>query len=220
MTGRARRGFTLIELLVVIAIVVILAGLLLPVLSQARARGRAITCINNLKQWGIGYQLYAGDNNGFLPTEGSVASVTATGTWYNALPPYLNMTPYGDTGGNIAKNSTWVCPEKHRQYTPPGVNWIYYAQNNLLMNNTSIPLERITRSSQTVLLFDTNATDFYGNPLLRTTGSVTPRAPYLNLHRAGCHFLFVDGHVSWFPNTAFWNGSAGVTNSPGLYWTP
>jgi prepilin-type N-terminal cleavage/methylation domain-containing protein len=63
----SRSAFTLIELLVVIAIIAILAAILFPVFAQAREKARAITCVSNLKQIGLGLVMYVQDYDETMP---------------------------------------------------------------------------------------------------------------------------------------------------------
>ena len=87
--GRCSRGaFTLIELLVVIAIIAILAGMLLPALSKAKAKGQHIACLNNYRQLQICWHMYIDDNA-------------------DALPPNASL-PSGDRAGWIATSQTWI----------------------------------------------------------------------------------------------------------------
>ena len=72
---RFSAGFTLVELLVVIAIISILAGMLLPVLEEAREKARQIDCLSDLKQIGVSTMMYANDHDGWLP----LAMIQSTG---------------------------------------------------------------------------------------------------------------------------------------------
>jgi prepilin-type N-terminal cleavage/methylation domain-containing protein len=72
---RRRAGFTLIELLVVIAIIAILAAMLLPVLAQAKAKGRQAYCTNNHKELMLCHHMYCDDNNDRVPQNNGGDSV-------------------------------------------------------------------------------------------------------------------------------------------------
>ncbi len=85
----SRHAFTLVELLVVVAIIAILAAMLLPALTQAKERGRRAICMSNLRQLGIGLQLYAGDNNdSVLPNDVPIAP-NSHDIWVGSAPVHL-----------------------------------------------------------------------------------------------------------------------------------
>ena len=82
-----KRNFTLIELLVVIAIIAILAAMLLPALSKARAKARITGCLNSLKQISTAGVLYQDDNDAWTPRCRQIEG-TATVYWPKLLQPY------------------------------------------------------------------------------------------------------------------------------------
>jgi prepilin-type N-terminal cleavage/methylation domain-containing protein/prepilin-type processing-associated H-X9-DG protein len=117
---RALSGFTLIELLTVIAIIGVLAAILIPTVSRIKQSTQAATCANNLRQVGIGSQLWAADNKGRMPGTGTLASSGTSANWqdifnYAVFPAYQNNSvAVLQRSGDTPRPGTMYCPSIER----------------------------------------------------------------------------------------------------------
>jgi prepilin-type N-terminal cleavage/methylation domain-containing protein/prepilin-type processing-associated H-X9-DG protein len=145
----AQRGFTLIELLVVIAIIAILMAILMPALQRAREQGKRAACLNNLRQLGLAWYVYADDN------DDKIVNGAAGYSYQN--------TAWGDHGKELAWVGTcWASdygsggqlPEKQQKdEIKKGALWPYVRETKLYRCPTGSRGEMLTYA----IMFSMNA---------------------------------------------------------------
>jgi prepilin-type processing-associated H-X9-DG protein/prepilin-type N-terminal cleavage/methylation domain-containing protein len=228
-------GFTLVELLVVIGIITIVIGLLLPALSGARRSVGGITCESNFRQWGLATQMYANENNGFLPRRGqgvgATYQVTRPTDWFNALPPLIKMKEYGDadstvntlvSSGTIPRppdTSVWICPQAGDM---PGIYYWSFGMNTALSvweadQNNGQP-NKITGvgSTSTMVLFADAPGNYCSVYPSKIAGGYNPVARHNN---NTVNICFLDGHVDAIPGSYIGCGT-GVIEHADVRWLP
>src|SRR5687767_9428699 len=230
MSRPQRRAFTLIELLVVIAIIAILAGLLLPALSKAKARANTTACLSNMRQWGMGIRMYNDDFYEYFPYEGANGDISTgfnTSAWYNLVPPMVGMKSlmalYAETNPPVPGSKTlFTCPAStKRPATRPTVNnaFFMYGFNNRMDPNgpEQFKVTEVQKPVETVT-FTENSEDAFPS----TSGRFTPAR-----HGLSANLVFADGHASltksndYFRTTAEDNNSATEWSKPRkVYWYP
>jgi len=230
------RGFTLIELLMVIAIIAILAAMLLPVLSSAKARAKRTACLNNLKQINVGVHMYAGDNGDTLPNTGTATYVT----YKEVVKSYVGL--YGPSS---SQDKVFACPadifhynDGTCAYAPHGqheqrtydfssydfnganlltTNYPNFAYNGVLPGIGGQKLSAVKNTAKTVLVVEASALLPYSwhQPKLPVPGGW----PMFNDARN--MVSFVDSHVSYI--NIYWNSTIGYPNggiSVAAYYDP
>lgn len=108
MSAQQRCAFTLMELLVVISIMAILASMMMPIIKLVRDAARGTTCMNSLRQLGMGAQAYATDYDGLLVPMNTGAG--ATMPWMELLHPYLDEGSKVGTVNISRRGVIWGCP--------------------------------------------------------------------------------------------------------------
>jgi prepilin-type processing-associated H-X9-DG protein/prepilin-type N-terminal cleavage/methylation domain-containing protein len=196
-------AFTLIELLVVMAIIAILAGMLLPALGRAKAKGKQAGCMSNLRQIGLGMQMYVDDNAGYGPTTTHGASTNAS--WIFQLSGYvgqvdrIRLCPADPKGNQRLKNS--ASSYTLNEYTAVDLVDPFGARLESFRKLDALP-----RPTETMIVFeisDAAGINTYNDHTHSRNwhlgwGSVIADIQPTR-HGSSANYLFADGHVESIP---------------------
>jgi len=202
-----RSAFTLIELLVVIAIIAILAAILFPVFARARENARRASCLSNLKQLALGFNMYSQDYDEKLPlmSAGTQSTPVVDGnTTFNWLPsgPYYIRSWTSEIYPYVKSTQIFLCPSNPFTTSNPLV-WYgtsYGVPANAFnsagavvgyFNSASVSLAQFQQPSQSLMISEKGGG---GGPQYILSG--TYYAMWAS-HFDGGNVAFVDGHVKW-----------------------
>ncbi len=213
MTNR-KGAFTLIELLVVIAIISLLMAILVPALHKARAQGKDVICRSNLRQIGLGANLYAEDRDQKIP-RGSSGQIA----WYMLFMSFLAQKPAGNDYRTVDIYRCPSYPDKEQTVCFIVNGWDFENRNDYTGREIikGTPLSKCMRPMETLYLVDNengswraiikSATDpdIYrcdiwhpGHlPMSDSRDAGTGRRVARARHKNGCNGLYLDWHVDW-----------------------